>query len=114
MSWEIFMTKFYTLDELEEMSREAEAKLDVVFKVLRVKERREQAANDNRRSSSDEKVRINAEFEGIEAMFRQNPSTEVNVDDVLSRTNVRANQGNRSRIRHKIRQLQLTYRRAAE
>jgi hypothetical protein len=100
------MADRYTLDELEEMSRESEAKLDVVVKVLRVKEKKDEEASTARSSLPEEKANLRAFVSGMDGQVLDG---DINMEDVCVRAGSRPNQGNKNYAHYLIKQARLTY-----
>jgi transposase len=101
------------VDLLTRMAETTALTMDKVASVLRLEWSDNAAQQAERRSSPAEKDIIETR---MQELFNDNPAhfDEVSPKEIAKEIGVRVNQGNRSRIRHKVKQLQLTYQKAAE
>jgi hypothetical protein len=96
------------LNLLQRMSAEAEVPMDKIAKVLALEWNQQAEEQAQRRSSPEEKDVIETK---LQELFDNNPRCfdEHSPKEIAKNIGVRVNQGNRSRIRHKVKQLLLTY-----
>jgi len=101
------------LNLIEKMAVSTETSMDKVAKILRLQFSNEAEEAAERRSSPAEKDIIEAK---VQELFGKNPDyfNEVTPKEIAREIGVRVNQGNRSRIRHKVKQLLLTHQPAAK
>lgn len=101
-----------TINFLDKTAKTHGVSVDKVVGIMHDASTCEQAQQDARRSSPDEKEKIEA---GIRKMFEENPNVErPPIKEIAKELGVRVNQGNLSRISRQMKVAALTYQKAAE